>query len=161
MPQSEDASSVSLAGSAGVAIPGETWTLDWGLAMGISVANFAATRVDASAEGLHSAREFTRCHLQRWGLEEIVDDVVMVVGELTANAVRHTAAADGAWLALATSPRTVMCVVRDPSSQVPARRTAAYPATEGRGLSVIAGLSCVWGWSVEGDGKAVWARVPI
>ncbi|MEU6227489.1 ATP-binding protein [Streptomyces sp. NPDC047042] len=151
-----------MAGSAGVAIPGETWALDWGLAMGISVANFAASRVDASAEGLLNARQFTRCHLQRWRLEETTDDVVTVVGELTSNAVRHTAAAtDGVWLALAASPRTVMCVVRDPSSQVPARRTAAYPATGGRGLSVIAGLSCVWGWSVEGDGKAVWARVPI
>ncbi|WP_405814368.1 ATP-binding protein [Streptomyces sp. NBC_01390] len=130
--------------------------------MGISVANFAASRVDASAEGLLNARAFTRCHLQRWHLQDAVDDVVAVVGELTANAVRHTAAATGgAWLALATSPRTVMCVVRDPSSRVPVRRAAVYPATEGRGLNVIAGLSCVWGWSVEDDGKAVWARVPI
>ncbi|MFF4509268.1 ATP-binding protein [Streptomyces sp. NPDC001401] len=131
--------------------------------MGISDANFAATKVTASADGLAHARQFTRCHLLRWGLEgTVVDDVTSVMGELTANAVRHTPTAeDGAWLALATSPRTVVCIVLDPSPQQPAPRTADYPATDGRGLTVVAGLSAVWGWSPQGQGKAVWARILI
>ncbi|WP_435217063.1 ATP-binding protein [Streptomyces sp. bgisy034] len=130
--------------------------------MGISVGNFAASKIAATGEALAQARQFTRRHLIRWGLEEAVDDVITVVGELTGNAVRHTAAAeDGAWLALATSPRTVMCIVRDPSPQVPSPRRAGQLATYGRGLGVVASLSCVWGWTVDGDGKAVWARIPI
>ncbi|MEU9372000.1 ATP-binding protein [Streptomyces avermitilis] len=130
--------------------------------MGISVANFAASRVTASAEGLSLARQFTRCHLARWGLDDVADDAVAVVGELTANAVCHTpAASGGAWLALATSPRTVMCIVRDTSPRIPSPRRADFPQTGGRGLRVVAGLSSLWGWSVEDDGKAVWARIPI
>lgn len=157
-----DALVVSLAGSAGVAVPGETQALDWGLAMGISMSNFAASKIAATGEALTQARQFTRRHLTRWGLEDVVDDVITVVGELTGNAVRHTAAAaDGAWLALATSPRTVLCIVRDPSTQVPAPHTADQLATYGRGLGVVASLSSTWGWTVERDGKAVWARVPI
>jgi anti-sigma regulatory factor (Ser/Thr protein kinase) len=157
-----DAVVVSLAGSAGVAAPGETQALDWGLAMGISMGNFAASKIAATGEAHAQARQFTRRHLMRWGLEEVVDDVITVVGELTGNAVRHTAAAaDGAWLALATSPRTVLCIVRDPSPQVPAPRTADQLASCGRGLGVVASLSSMWGWRVEGDGKAVWARIPI
>jgi hypothetical protein len=43
-----------------------------------------ATKVTASAEGLAHARQFTRCHLLRRGLEEIVDDdVTRVMGELS------------------------------------------------------------------------------
>ncbi|MEV0636405.1 ATP-binding protein [Streptomyces sp. NPDC050619] len=130
--------------------------------MGISVGNFAASKIAATGEGMAQARQFTRHHLIRWGLGDVVDDVVTVVGELTGNAVRHTAAAaDGAWLALATSPRTVMCIVRDPSPQVPAPSTADQLETCGRGLGVVASLSSTWGWTVEGDGKAVWARIPI
>ncbi|MER6011583.1 ATP-binding protein [Streptomyces bluensis] len=126
------------------------------------MSNFAASKVTATGEGLAQARQFTRCHLTRWGLEEAIDDAITVVGELTGNAVRHTAAAaEGAWLALATSPRTVMCIVRDPSPQVPAPRTADQLATDGRGLGVVASLSSMWGWTVEGDAKAVWARIPI
>lgn len=157
-----DARVVSLAGSARVASPGEMQTLDWGLVMGISVGNFAASKVASTGEGLAQARQFTRRHLIRWGLAEIVDDVVTVVGELTANAARHTTpVADGTWLALATSPRTVLCIVRDPSPQVPAPRRTTHLAADGRGLGVVASLSFRWGWTVEGDGKAVWARIPI
>ncbi|MFJ9591041.1 ATP-binding protein [Streptomyces acidicola] len=129
--------------------------------MGISMSNFAASKISATCEGLLQARQFTRHHLARWGLEDVVDEVVAVVGELTGNAVRHAASGEGAWLALATGPRTVMCIVRDSSCQVPAPRVALQLATEGRGLSVVASLSSTWGWTVEDNGKAVWARIPI
>lgn len=158
----EAAPVVSLAGSAGVATPGEVRALDWGLAMGISVANFAAVKIAADAEGLAHAREFTRHQLQRWGVETATDDVISVVAELTGNALRHTAAAsEGTWLALGTSPRTVVCVVLDPSPRQPAPQVADSLSTAGRGLNVVAALSATWGWSPQGRGKAVWARIPL
>lgn len=156
------AASVSLAGSAGVAIPGGVWALDWGVAMGISVARFATRRVGVCADGLAQVREFTRRQLAGWGLDGGIDDVVSVVGELTANVVCHAAAEEGGvWLALATSPRSVICVVRDPSSQTPVPRASVFPAVDGRGLGIVAALSCAWGWRTEADGKAVWARIPL
>ncbi|MEW2252326.1 ATP-binding protein [Streptomyces sp. NPDC058733] len=151
-----------LTGSAGVALPGEPQALDWGLALGVSLSNFAATKINASTEGFVRARQFTRDHLQRWSLERITDDVLSVVGELTANAVCHTGACrEGAWLALATSPRSVMCIVRDPSTRSPTPRHAELLDPGGRGLGLVSLLSAVWGWHADNNGKAVWARVPI
>lgn len=56
------------------------------------------------------------------------------MAELTGNALRHTAAADeGTWLALGTSPRTVVCGVLDPSPGQPILRTVGNLSTGGRG----------------------------
>ncbi|MEV5513905.1 ATP-binding protein [Streptomyces flaveolus] len=145
-----------------MAIPGEPQVLDWGIAMGVSLSNFAATKLTASAEGFVQARRFVREHLQRWNLQYAADDVLSVMGELAANAVRHTSAPDdGAWLALATGPRSVMCIVRDPSTQAPDPRSSGYLEAGGRGLGVVTVLSALWGWTADAHGKAVWARVPI
>ncbi|WEH12210.1 ATP-binding protein [Streptomyces sp. VNUA24] len=130
--------------------------------MGVSVANFAAAKITASVEGLAHAREFTRYQLQRWGVPGATDDVISVMAELAGNALRHTAAADeGTWMALGTSPRTVVCIVLDPSPGKPALRPADNLSTAGRGLNVVSALSTAWGWSPQGQGKAVWARVPL
>ncbi|MFE2625343.1 ATP-binding protein [Streptomyces caelestis] len=151
-----------MAGSAWVAHSGEPQALDWGLAMGVSFNNFAAAKIHASSEGLARTRAFTRSCLRQWNLEAVSSDVIAVVGELTANAVRHGLSAEAdPWLALATSPRSVMCIAWDPSPELPEPRTAGLIDPDGRGLAVIAGLSALWGWSREGPGKAVWAHVPI
>jgi len=152
---------VSLAGSAGVAIPGEARVRDWGLALGVSDGNFAARKVDGSTVGITRARHFVTGCLSLWDVPEAADDVARVAQELLTNAVRHTpAAVQGAWLGLGTSPRTILCVVRDPSRQTPAPRLPGRRAASG-GLAVVAALSALWGWRIEENGKAVWARIPI
>lgn len=152
----------SLAGSAWVANSGEPQALDWGLAMGISFNNFAAAKIHASTEGLARTQTFTRSCLQRWNLEAVSSDVITVTGELTANAVRHSPSVEeDPWLALATSPRSVMCIAWDPNPKLPEPRTADLMEPDGKGLAVVASLSALWGWSREGIGKAVWAHVPI
>jgi anti-sigma regulatory factor (Ser/Thr protein kinase) len=116
-----------------------------------------------SPEAARRARAFTREALASWGLTELSDDAEVVVGELLANAVRHTglgpecaAAAYGLWLL--RHQDGLMCVVTDPSSDPPAVRQPGRDAEGGRGLQVIHSLSDHWGWSPFGDsGKAVWA----
>lgn len=116
----------------------------------------------ASVEGLAHAREFTRHQLQQWGADTATDDVISVTAELTANALQYTAAASqGTWLALGTSPRTVVCVVLDPSPHQPILRMASGLSTAGRGLQVVGALSAAWGWSPQSGDRAVWACVPL
>jgi anti-sigma regulatory factor (Ser/Thr protein kinase) len=118
-----------------------------------------------SPEAARRARTFTRQALASWGLADLSDDAEVVVGELLANAVRHTglergaqecAAAFGLWLL--RHQDGLMCVVTDPSDATPALRQPCSNAEGGRGLQVIHSLSDHWGWSPFGPrGKAVWA----
>ncbi|MGP2442489.1 ATP-binding protein [Streptomyces sp. JW3] len=64
-------------------------------------------------------------------------------------------------MALGTSPRTVVCIVLDPSPRHPTPQVADSLSVIGRGLNVVAALSAAWGWSPQDRGKAVWARIPL
>ncbi|MGW0926046.1 ATP-binding protein [Streptomyces sp. NPDC002755] len=109
--------------------------------------------------------------MRRWNLHSICDDAVQIASELVANAVRHgrpdTAAEEdshaGVWLAFTLRPRTLLCVVRDPSQLRP-RLTAPQPLAERhRGLPIVNALSNTWGWTTDAQasGKSVWARVTL
>lgn len=104
-------------------------------------------------------------------MSSICDDTVQVASELVANAVRHgraRAVCPGSppaavWLALALRPRTLLCVVRDPSRLRP-RLTPAPPLAEcHRGLPIVHALSTTWGWTddCQAGGKSVWARLSL
>jgi anti-sigma regulatory factor (Ser/Thr protein kinase) len=119
------------------------------------------------------ARSFTRDTLATWGLADLADDAVVIVGELLANAVQHAGtcppapdmtapdmtaqdASLGLWLL--RHPQGFMCVVTDQSDQPPTLRQPGDTAEGGRGLHVIHSLSDHWGWTpLGGQGKAVWA----
>jgi hypothetical protein len=147
-----------MAGSEGVAITGAREPLDWGLAMGISTAPFAARKIATCAEGLSFAAAFTRRTLTHWGLDAVVDDTVCVVGELTAKVTPHAAAAghDTFWLALGAGPRTAVCIARHhgtiPSRPEPLLAAPCRPSIEASATD--------WGWSLHVDGSmSLWARV--
>ncbi|MEU5599156.1 ATP-binding protein [Streptomyces sp. NPDC020298] len=117
------------------------------------------------------ARQFTRQTLRRWDLSCICDDTVQVASELVANAVRHGrtrtmrsgSSQSAVWLALALRPRTLLCVVRDPSRRRP-RLTYPPPLAERhRGLPIVNALSTTWGWTddCQTNGKSVWARLSL
>lgn len=139
---------------------------------GLGSTPFAARRIPvASRHCCYIARQFTRETVRRWNLHSICDDAVQIASELVANAVRHgrpdTAAADdqqaGVWLAFTLRPRTLLCVVRDPSQLHP-RLTPPQPMAEHhRGLPIVHALSNTWGWTTEpqDQGKSVWARVTL
>ncbi|MCA0330134.1 MAG: ATP-binding protein [Actinobacteria bacterium] len=116
--------------------------------------------------------ETTTAALPQWSwrrelatvLEEVpaptwsVDDVVLVAGELVANAVEHGGGAHR--LRVTGTPRGVLVEVRDPAEQGPRPQPVSLESERGRGLSIVGALSDEWGWRPEPpDGKAVWARI--
>ena len=158
---------VEPAASAG-AIPEPSDESDWGLRLGISAAEFAARRFSADSSGLRNARRFARNVLDEWGLTACIDDAVIVVGELLANAARHALSSDNpnektstAWLGLVRRHQAVICAVADPSPCAPEPQQPEQLSESGRGLHIIEAISSSWGSSPPHDsGKTVWARVP-
>lgn len=132
----------------------------------------AASRVFAPhAESVRDAREFTRATLRGWGMAAVCDDAELVVSELVTNALRHGLCGPGApgadgsgpviGLRLMIQAPHLLCMVTDPSREIPLRRDSDLLDTTGRGLCVIESCSSRWGWRpLDGGGKVVWALLP-
>jgi hypothetical protein len=55
----------------------------------------------------------------------------------------------------------LMCMVADPSQEIPLRRQSGPSDATGRGLHVIESCSSRWGWHLlDEGGKVVWALLP-
>ncbi|HEY2579445.1 MAG TPA: ATP-binding protein [Streptosporangiaceae bacterium] len=127
---------------------------------------FAASReLTAQPEAVGTARDFTRYTLGGWGLQELIDDAVLVVSELVTNALQHASSGgSGAAvikLRLLGQPPCLMCMVTDPSRDIPLRRQAGPADGSGRGLQVIESCCSRWGWHLlDEGGKVVWALLP-
>jgi anti-sigma regulatory factor (Ser/Thr protein kinase) len=139
--------------------------LDWGLALGISTADFAARAFTCDAASLKNIRGFIRETMSDWDLGSLADDLTTVVNELTSNAVLHALAAGSggkAWVGMARTGDTVVCAVADPSPAPPTRPATTQLADSGRGLLIVDALSDKWGYATsEPSGKTVWARVSL
>jgi hypothetical protein len=125
-----------------------------------------ATRTPGTdARSVGMSRDFTVATLQRWGVAERREDIVVVVSELLTNALRHApshpADPQPRWpirLGLLQCGPCVLCAVADPSEKAPAPRDPGCLAESGRGLHVIDALSDKWGYTTASDmGKVVWA----
>ena len=88
---------------------------------------------------------------ERWGVPDR-DDVATVVTELVTNAVEH--AAPPFRLRLVLDHAGLRVSVRDRSPGPP-------PDARGPGLRTVARLSRTWGVVQYGDGKSVWAQLPL
>ncbi|MFF7195904.1 ATP-binding protein [Streptomyces sp. NPDC008079] len=137
------------------------------------------TRLDLacepSAPGL--ARRHAQEVLESWGLpDEVVQDALTVVSELTANAVRH--AGEPTEPKSAGRPRSVVrtcpltlwistgrlyVAVQDQSDEPPELRPTSLDAESGRGLQIVAGLTeGAWGFERAAPvGKTVWASLRL
>ncbi|MFD3580806.1 ATP-binding protein [Streptomyces sp. NPDC058644] len=151
-----------------IATPVQSTAPDWGLALGISAAGFAARSFGTDPVALSQIRQFTRDVLSEWGLANFAGDAVVVASELAANAMRHALDRTGnetnssAWLGLVRSERALICVVADPSPAPPVPQQESTLAEHGRGLSLVHALTSRWGYSEpDGQGKTIWARIPI
>ncbi|NSL43070.1 ATP-binding protein [Streptomyces sp. 8P21H-1] len=128
-------------------------------------------RFTSTPRGARLARRLAAHRLDSWDIPYGTrphEEVVLVLGELTANAVRHghVPGRDFHLLLRVGAPaRTVRVEVTDTRGDrtPPDPRALSVPGTEdtgGRGLLLVAALADRWGWHPRrgGPGKTVWAE---
>jgi anti-sigma regulatory factor (Ser/Thr protein kinase) len=111
---------------------------------------------DPTPESVRDARRLARAaaaHLT----PERRDDVVLVVSELAANAVRHAQTPYSVHVAV--DGVTVRVEVVDHGGGMPVRRHPSVTATGGRGLQIVDELALTWGVDMLQHGKMVWAEL--
>jgi anti-sigma regulatory factor (Ser/Thr protein kinase) len=127
-------------------------------------------RFTSTPRGARLARRLTAVRLEAWGIPYDTgphDAIVLIVAELTANAVRHGHVPGRDFRLRVHAPadgRTVRVEVTDTRAEHLPRRPAVPDAagTEeaGRGLLLVSCLAARWGWHPrsDGPGKTVWAE---
>jgi anti-sigma regulatory factor (Ser/Thr protein kinase) len=108
------------------------------------------------AGGLAVVRRFARLTLLAWARGVAVDDALLVVTELAANALRH--GGGDPVLRLSVDDTGVRIEVFDDNPAPPVRRPA--DADGGWGLALVDRLSTVRGTARHGRGKVVWCVLP-
>lgn len=93
------------------------------------------------------------------------DDIVFVVSELVANAVRHSLSGQpgGTFgLDVGWAPELVRVVVSDAGGPSVPRlvRDADGDSEGGRGLAAVAEVAIAWGVAGDQAGRSVWADIP-
>lgn len=119
------------------------------------------TELAARPESAREARAFCRDTAERWQLAAAVGSVVTdLAGELVANAVRHGRGPVVLALELGTGQVSVSVFDGGPGRPelLPYRPGVSE---RGLGLQLVQRLSDRWGWTADGDGKWVWARVSL
>jgi anti-sigma regulatory factor (Ser/Thr protein kinase) len=110
------------------------------------------------------ARSFTREALTAWGVEDLLDQAMLIVSELTTNAERHgrTPAngrsredehVDEITLTIALQADVVGIEVEDNSPEPPAPRIASLYASSGRGLQLVSAAADTWAACPTEDGR--------
>ncbi|WP_086709863.1 ATP-binding protein [Streptomyces antimycoticus] len=105
---------------------------------------------------LGSIRRAVIRQLRTWGLEEIVDDAVLVVTELLANVHKH---AEGVCdLEIEHEAGRLIVRVSDTVMTPPTVRPRSTSAEIGRGLHLVGELTEHWETAITGTGKVVTCR---
>ncbi|WP_243407676.1 SpoIIE family protein phosphatase [Frankia canadensis] len=119
--------------------------------------------LDVAVEGaasLRAVRAQGRLALENAGLPaEIVDTIVLVLSELTSNAVRH--GRPPLSVRLRRLGTRAVVEVADGGGRLPRRRHAAADDEAGRGLDLVSQLAARHGIRPVVDGKVVWAEVEL
>lgn len=113
----------------------------------------------ADVAHLAAARDFALRAARDLGATVDADDLVLIVGELAANAVVHQ---DGdAELVVRVHPdgRVDIEVADDDPTLPDAIVSGAFDPDGHRGLQLVQAMSDSWGVTPQGDGKLVWAHL--
>jgi GAF domain-containing protein/anti-sigma regulatory factor (Ser/Thr protein kinase) len=97
--------------------------------------------------------------LAEWGLDALVDDMVLVVSELATNAIRY--ATGRIEVRLICGEQTLTCEVSDDSTANPWLLHAEEEDESGRGMLITAQLTSRWGVRQTPEGKIIWVEQPI
>ncbi|WP_340380337.1 ATP-binding protein [Streptomyces sp. SS7] len=132
-------------------------------------------RFTSTPRGARLARRLAANRLDAWGIPYDTyrhDAIVLVVAELTVNAVRHGHVPGRDFhlrLQVIALTQTVRIEVTDTRAERMPPRPDALPTpgaedTGGRGLLLVAGLATRWDWHLRSDGgpgKTVWAECTL
>ncbi len=109
---------------------------------------------------VRNARRFVRDILTQWDLLPILDDALLVVSELAANAITH--AGSDYRVRLSSGQRSVRIEVRDSGEGTPEPQPHNLTSEHGRGLLMVAAIAASWGIEhSEGRRKLVWAELAL
>src|SRR4051794_40749120 len=101
------------------------------------------------------ARRWVDDTLAAWGSDDLGWTAMLLVTELSTNALRHAATAYRVSLDR-RKDGTVRTGASDGSPRKPRARDYGVDATTGRGLGLVGSLAAAWGTSSLPDGKTVW-----
>ena len=110
-------------------------------------------QLDAAAR----SRTYVRAALLGWGLQDLLDPVLLLTSEIVSNALLHTGTDMTVFMLQDGSG--VRVEVSDGSDVPPVRRRLSSSATTGRGVQLLDSLADDWGWFPSEDGKSVWFQV--
>jgi anti-sigma regulatory factor (Ser/Thr protein kinase) len=115
----------------------------------------ACVRLPPSLESVPAARSCTTAALRAWGLTSaLLDDVALLLTELTANAIRHAHGIVGVEIDLNGDRLTVR--VCDEDDTQPRIGEPSADDEGGRGLWLVDAIADRWGWEPGAPGKVVW-----
>ena len=122
--------------------------------------SYWATTFDGLPERLSDVRQYA---LKVLGDVPGIDDVVLVISELAANAIRHSVSGDpGGSFTLHLAEFADSWHLRVDDMGGPSGPKPGHPDDDeeaGRGLPVVAALARAWGVVGDQNGRAVWAEV--
>ena len=120
----------------------------------------AAVELPQELASVRTARQFVDEMLVEWKIDELRDDALLVVSELTANAITH--AQSSCLLRLSVNDSALRIEVVDTGEGTPEPQPSSSTKEHGRGLHLIAALTTAWGMEViPGEGKLVWAELAL
>lgn len=119
----------------------------------------ATTSLRGHPSSVAEARRWTRTTLTAWGLETTAWTAAQVVSELATNCALHARTAFS--LRLSVEGGGVRIEAADGVAGGLQPRLYSSTSTTGRGLRIVAGLSTSWGVLPTGEGKTVWAVLPL
>ncbi|MEU4829309.1 ATP-binding protein [Streptosporangium sp. NPDC023615] len=125
--------------------------------------NADEVRLAARPAAASQAREFTRVRLARWGLADLSDVCVLVVSEMTTNAITVTRARAGEAypivLRLRVTAEGLFAEVWDGCGGTPEPADPGEDDENGRGLRLVGMCTDEWGhYPAPGGGKVVFGR---
>ncbi|MFJ6855056.1 ATP-binding protein [Streptomyces sp. NPDC091271] len=126
-------------------------------------------RFSSTPRGARLARRLAGERLDAWGVpygSDAHDALLLTVGELSSNAVRHGHVSGRDFrLRLSAEGTAIRVEVTDTRGEcLPTPADPASPDQEGgRGLLLVAALADRWGWypCADGPGKTVWAVLEV